>query len=348
MGLDRLDINGKSSGPASALREDATLPREVYSLLAQANLLRMRGCWEEAVTRCMAALRLAPDSPSAQSLLGDIYENQGRYDDAVQWYRMALDASPDSPADRLKLDRLLQRQYAVARPEHLEVASEAVAESDAEQRTSGERRPGPVSLVRLLQDPEIALRYGAAAVAVLVCLVVLFAYAAVHRRAALAAFGLAPGQEVQAQPVVVPPTSGLPVVPAPIPRDTGEQAMLDALRGSSDLAAQGMTVTDVQFDPRAGHLSVTFGLHSGNGVTQATVLRSALRVVQAATAVSPSASLFTVRCLMLSGTDTGEAALAFVGDTSRSVLPVAGAAEPGDDQVQALWTNPWWSSQMPD
>jgi Flp pilus assembly protein TadD len=84
-------------------QSEAPLPREAYTLLAQANLLRMRGCWEEAVEKCMAALRLAPESASAQSLLGDIYENQGRRDDAIQWYRMALDISPDSPADRLKL-----------------------------------------------------------------------------------------------------------------------------------------------------------------------------------------------------------------------------------------------------
>ena len=91
-------------------RDSSGLSREVYSLLAQANLLRMRGCWEEAVESCMAALRLTPDSHSAQSLLGDIYENQGRLDDAIQWYRMALDLNPTSTADRMKLERLLSHQ----------------------------------------------------------------------------------------------------------------------------------------------------------------------------------------------------------------------------------------------
>ena len=73
----------------------------------------MRGRWDEAVDNCMAALRLAPQNASAQSLLGDIYENQGRLDDAIQWYRMALDVSPDSPADQLKLDRLLNAKQRV-------------------------------------------------------------------------------------------------------------------------------------------------------------------------------------------------------------------------------------------
>ena len=97
---------------------DPTLPREAYTLLAQANLLRMRGRWDEAVDKCMAALRLAPQNASAQSLLGDIYENQGRLDDAIQWYRMALDVNPDSPADSLKLDRLLEAKQRVLTAAH--------------------------------------------------------------------------------------------------------------------------------------------------------------------------------------------------------------------------------------
>ena len=80
---------------------------EVYALLAQANLLRIRGAWQEAVDKCMAAMRIIPGNCAAQSLLGDIYENQGKFDDAIQWYRMALDTNPNSPADKAKLNRLI-------------------------------------------------------------------------------------------------------------------------------------------------------------------------------------------------------------------------------------------------
>jgi hypothetical protein len=38
--------------------------------------------------------------------LGDIYRDQGRSDDALQWYRLALDLAPSSAADREKLLRL--------------------------------------------------------------------------------------------------------------------------------------------------------------------------------------------------------------------------------------------------
>ena len=325
---------------------EAGLPREVYALLAQANLLRMRGCWEEAVGNCMAALRLAPDSPSAQSLLGDIYENQGRFDDAIQWYRMALDANPESPADRLKLDRLLQKQQPPSRTERKADPSEADAEG-ADTAPAGSP-PAPLSLWRRLrQDPEAALRVGALAAALLVSLVVILAYAAVHRRAALASLGLVPIQEVKTAPIVVPPAPGPPTSSEAhlAPRDPAEQAVLDSLRGSGDLSAQGITVDDLQFDPRTGRVSVTISLSPG-GLTQAAVLRAALHTAQAVAAASSSATAFTVRCLMPLEAGGGTARI-FVGDLARSALPSAGATEPDDSQVQALWTDPWWSPQMP-
>ena len=148
------------------------LTREVYSLLAQANLLRIRGCWEESVESCMAALRLAPESSSAQSLLGDIYENQGRYDDAAQWYRMALDVNPNSPADRMKLD-LLQRLR-------------------LDPQTNDTVLPvlPPVGgLVKFVRNPEVALRLSSAAAVLLLFLVVGLAYASAHRHGSYKAFG---------------------------------------------------------------------------------------------------------------------------------------------------------------
>jgi len=319
-------------------KDEAGLPREVYALLAQANLLRMRGHWEEAVDNCMAALRLAPDSPSAQSLLGDIYENQGRFDDAVQWYRMALDANPDSPADRLKLDRLLRTQTA-SRPDRRAVPPDAAV-------------PAPVAPAspfwrKLTQDPEKSLRYGAVLAAVLVSLVVALAFAAAHHRAALTALGLGPAREVKAAPVVVSPASGLPAAEAgDIARDSAEQAVLDTLRGQAGLSASGITVGDVQFDPRAGRMVITLSLPPPTGLTRVAVLRAALRAAQAGAAASPSTAAFTLRALMTSATGTGDA-LVFVGDLSQTALPAAGTPDLDDDHVQALFTDPWWSPQVP-
>jgi hypothetical protein len=82
----------------------------VDALLARANLLRMRGQWADAVELCTQALRADPHSAAAHSLLGDIYENQGRLDKAIHWYQLALDLDPESVADRAKLARARELQ----------------------------------------------------------------------------------------------------------------------------------------------------------------------------------------------------------------------------------------------
>ena len=354
MASDRPDSIRRNDGQTGAgptllaAKDEAGLPREVYALLAQANLLRMRGCWEEAVGQCMAALRLAPDSSAAQSLLGDIYENQGRFDDAIQWYRMALDASPDGPADRLKLDRLLQRQTPAARSDRKSAAAAGPEAERADDPASSEASAPALLWRRLMRNPEAALRAGALAATVVVCLVIMLAYASVHRRAALASLGFGATQEVQAAPVVLAPVSAPPDPAAAggTPRDAAEQAVLGTLRGSSDLSALGITVGDVQFDPRAARMTITVSLLPGPSLTRASVLRGALRAAQAGAAASPSATVFTLRALMASEAN-GEGTLIFVGDLAQNALPAAGAAPPDDDQVAALFTDPLWLPQAP-
>ena len=75
------------------------------TLLSRANLLRMRGRWTEAADACVEVLRLDPSNRSAHSLLGDIYQDQGRPDEARHWYQLALEINPASEADRAKLAR---------------------------------------------------------------------------------------------------------------------------------------------------------------------------------------------------------------------------------------------------
>jgi hypothetical protein len=101
---------GPSAVPASRPPVGPPSRADLNALLARANLLRMRGQWSEAVERCTEALRLDSRSAAAHSLLGDIYENQGRLDKAVHWYEQALDQDPDSVADKAKLARARELQ----------------------------------------------------------------------------------------------------------------------------------------------------------------------------------------------------------------------------------------------
>ena len=98
-------VPGVDRDPGEVTREMSVGP-----LLARANLLRMRGQWDEAIAVCTEALRLAPRSPTAHSVLGDIYEAQGKFDDALQWYGMAVDLAPSRTADREKLERIVAVQ----------------------------------------------------------------------------------------------------------------------------------------------------------------------------------------------------------------------------------------------
>jgi len=77
--------------------------------LASANLLRVRGSYSEAEKRCIEVLRADPNNVHAHSLLGDIYRDQGRFEDARQWYQMALDLNPRSRPDREKLAEVNRR-----------------------------------------------------------------------------------------------------------------------------------------------------------------------------------------------------------------------------------------------
>ena len=312
---------------------EAGLTREVYALLAQANLLRIRGCWEESAESCMAALRLAPESSSAQSLLGDIYENQGRYDDAAQWYRMALDVNPNSPADRMKLD-LLQRL-------RLDPQTNDTAPSIS---------PHTAGLVKVVWNPELALRVSSAAAVILLVLVVALAYASAHRHGSYQVFGRPRPPDVQLQPVVVAADQ---IGPAPLPsapHDPAEQSLLDSLRNSADLRAQGIVVIDVTSDPRTSQIGLTFGLTAPpEGLTRAYIQQMAVRLLQSAVTIpsTQSANSFQVRCLLLKENSSAAAALVFIGDVTQTSVP-AGDYVMAYGHLEALFAAPWWSSSVPN
>jgi hypothetical protein len=78
----------------------------VYPEIAKANLLRLRGEEKEAEKICLAILRRFPNNPASHVLLGDIKVEEGKLDQAKQWYEMALELTPENAALRAKLVRL--------------------------------------------------------------------------------------------------------------------------------------------------------------------------------------------------------------------------------------------------
>jgi tetratricopeptide (TPR) repeat protein len=72
--------------------------------LAKANLLRLRAEYRKAEEICLNILKSYPNSAATHTLLGDIASDQGRLEQAAEWYELSLDLDPNSLADKQKLD----------------------------------------------------------------------------------------------------------------------------------------------------------------------------------------------------------------------------------------------------
>ncbi len=111
---------GRKSCPScgTATFRDAAAPpdtpdpnSEIHLLLAEANLLRIRGKYEEAIGVCTRLLRADPKNAAAHSLLGDIYLEQHNYREALGWFKLAVQLNPYNAADRRKMEEMDARVY---------------------------------------------------------------------------------------------------------------------------------------------------------------------------------------------------------------------------------------------
>ena len=77
--------------------------------LAKANLMRMRNDFRKAEEICINILRTYQKSAATHTLLGDIYSDQGRLEQAAHWYELSLDLDPNSWAEKQKLDDIREQ-----------------------------------------------------------------------------------------------------------------------------------------------------------------------------------------------------------------------------------------------
>lgn len=107
----------------SRLKDDTLDPlyaegsdREVYPELARANLLRIQGRYEEAIEVCRRILGRFPSNETVHALLGDIYADQGKLDDAIQWYELLVELAPQNMHYSAKLHHLRALRAAQSAP----------------------------------------------------------------------------------------------------------------------------------------------------------------------------------------------------------------------------------------
>src|SRR5438552_1445622 len=107
-------ICGSSTEPVAVSRTPSSSRTD--SLLAEATLFRLRSRWTDAEKRCVDVMRLDARNVHAHSLLGDIYRDQGKADEARQWYQMALDLEPDNSALKTKVHEATQGKPRRSKP----------------------------------------------------------------------------------------------------------------------------------------------------------------------------------------------------------------------------------------
>ena len=103
----------KSTSPSHTLTlsahdqvEDAAQQERLTQFLDMAFWHTEAGNTDAAVRACQAALAIHPDSTTAHSLLGSLYEKKGDDAQAIQHFEQVLALNPDSEADRAKLEQL--------------------------------------------------------------------------------------------------------------------------------------------------------------------------------------------------------------------------------------------------
>lgn len=349
---------------------------ETNRILAQANLHRMRGEWEEAAAVCMEAMRLSPNDATAHSLLGDIYSDQGRLDEAIRWYCMALDIQPTSRTDRAKLTRLVEnkRQALIAADQK---------DPHSTLRLRRERNGGLVPEKTVLGHGVVwkharTVRFAVVGIAALMLLTILATPFVLRERAQhQSSFGTLSiaGRQINAAPVYLQPVvpafhdtgASLTAAGPTTLRDPFDQGIVDGLRSDTSLLYQGIQIADAQSDPRVGRLVLTFLDNPGNAPTndmRSQILSNSLRLVAAAAArTSPGQiSQFTVRCLLLTAPQsqdsgatlpstgmpiTATTPLVFVADISRDSATTADAGQASQASLEAHFTSPWFSSSLP-
>jgi tetratricopeptide (TPR) repeat protein len=73
---------------------DSEAEAKVNKLLSSANVARMRGSLGEAEQLVRQALEISPDNPVANELLGDIYLQDGKVEEAKAAFKLAMEKSP--------------------------------------------------------------------------------------------------------------------------------------------------------------------------------------------------------------------------------------------------------------
>ncbi|HET6385644.1 MAG TPA: tetratricopeptide repeat protein [Armatimonadota bacterium] len=324
-----LDCGAAVNNPAATPGSAQGVETDVFPLLASANLSRIRGQFQEAENQCVEVLRRFPNNPAAHSLLGEIYEEQGRFKDAVTWYQLALELDPTNEADRSLLARAIQKQ------------------ANAERRSAAPPTPSGWRRLMAAANPQWGIITGL----VLVC-VGLLAYLAVvihsPRNPAPNAVSTtttasgAPGQSVPTPPASPSPA---PQARAPLGETPQEQTLQQTISANVLAGVPAYTVDGVVVDPRnQGYGLITAAV---NDPLNASTARPALVQVAGSLAHAAGIARLGMVTIRIIGSAGGNGpSLLFVADAAPASFTGADAQTLASAAPDTLFQHVWWSSYV--
>jgi hypothetical protein len=321
----------------SRIREDTTDPlyaegsdREVYPELARANLLRMQGRYEEAIEVCRRVMGRFPSNETVHALLGDIYADQGKLEDAIQWYELLVELSPTNVHYNARLHHLRALHAAQVAP------------------------PPPVPDSEVKPVKPRALAYALFGVLGLILIGASFvAGARLHtlRQASAEPVPSVQGASASSVPreaphVPPPPLAASPpaesVTPAPMP-PTGFVGMSSAEAALATQLSQRLNGAPIwcAFDPAANRWQARVRIQSGV-LSRTRVLQEVLALARAFFALYPDSAALSVG--VIAPQATGSDALLFCAE----LTPQSAAFDPATltaEQAQVLMqqVRGWWN-----
>ena len=332
--IDRATVTGERT----ASRKD-----ECHIMLAHVNLLRIRRQLTQATEMCEGALRRWPLRPDAHTLLGDLYREDGRIDDAIVRYCRALELDPNSSVNRKKLAEIVQ-----------------VKRRSLSSTTGEKKQAGGLKLDRLTRSIVLVL-------ATLMLATIMMAPIIFQKRLQLEAADSTNGsidRTINLDPIILQsptaPAATAQTLQTAVIRDAVEQSLLDAMNSDKTLSSQNLEVTNVEELPSSGTLAITFldRLIGATGNSKSAILKNSLLVgiLAGEKWTSADVKVIETRCLVPPTTPpatpplptaTSSDILVFDGQIDRTALQNPGfeiETLTSDSELESCFTSTWWAN----
>ncbi len=321
----------------SRLKDDTLDPlyaegsdREIYPELARANLLRMQGKYEEAIEVCRRIMGRFPSNETVHALLGDIYADQGKLEDAIQWYELLVELAPGNVHYSAKLHNLRAMYAAQVAP------------------------PPPVALPEVEPKPTKPKALAYSLFGLLALILVAAAFVAGARMNASRDAGAQPASSAQASLSPTPTTEPMRVPPPPTTEPsfspatpptpaTGFAGMSAAEQNFAQKLSQRLNGAPVwcAFDPAANRWQARIRIQSGV-LSKPRVLQEAIALARAFYEQYPNAGNLSIA--VIAPSPNADDVLVFSGE----IAPQLAAIDPAQlsmEEAQAILRQlqAWWN-----